>query len=200
MTSKKPAHPPRIVDPRSTPFAPIKSRGNLPHIFKDGCTYFVTFCLSDVAKTRRAERERLLDERDPATLATKSEPTLDSGACILRHHELATIVEEVLLHFQEEHYLLSAWCVMPNHVHALVTPLESRPLSKILQAWKSVSGHRINRALDQKGPVWQRETFDHLVRNEASFCKFVEYTENNPVAAGLVRRAIDWPFGSARFG
>jgi len=128
-----------------------------------------------------------------------SEPQAASGSCILKNPDLAQSVEDVLLHEQSERYALSAWCVMPNHAHAVVTPLDSNSLSSIMQSWKSISAHRINRILDRRGPVWQRENFDHLVRDEASFEKFVAYTENNPVVAGLVARSEEWPFGSARF-
>ncbi len=199
MTTKEPTLPDEIVNPREAPFAPVKCRGVLPHIFKDGCSYFLTFCLADVAPFRAARREKLLDSRDAPDLAEQSEPQPASGACILREPGLAAIVEEVLLNKQSEEYALSAWCVMPNHVHAVVTPLNSTPLSKILQAWKSVSAHRINREIGRKGPVWQRESFDHLVRTAESFGGFVHYTENNPVAAGLTGRAEDWPFSSGRF-
>ena len=198
MTTKKPEFPPRIVDPRSTPFAPIKFRGTLPHIFKDGCTYFVTFCLADVAPMRRAERRRLREHEEPSIFAMGAEPLAASGKCVLREPEIAQVVEEVLLFEQGRRYVLSAWCVMPNHVHVVVTPNAGQSVSKIMQSWKSVSAHRINRMLGRKGPVWQRENFDHLVRDVASFEKFVAYTENNPVAAGFVGRPEDWAFGSAR--
>jgi len=199
MAPKKPEFPPQIVDPRSVPFAPIKFRGALPHIFKDGCTYFVTFCLADVAPLRRAERLRSLDWSNPEGITRDVDISPDAGACLLKSPHTAGLVEKVLLHFQGEQYALSAWCVMPNHVHAVVTPLDSYALSEILQSWKSVSAHRINRVLKRKGPVWQRESFDHLVRDEVSFEKCVAYTENNPVVAGLVDRAEMWTFGSARF-
>jgi REP element-mobilizing transposase RayT len=198
MELKKPEHPPRIVDPRSVPFAPVKYRGALPHLFKDGCTYFVTFCLADVTTSRRADRRRNLEAGDAVGVADVIDIPPDEGACILGNPDLAALVERVMLRFQGEHYALSAWCVMPNHVHAVVTPLESHSLSGILQPWKSVSAHRINKALHRKGAVWQRESFDHLVRDEASFERFVTYTETNPVAAGLVGRAEMWAHGSAR--
>jgi REP element-mobilizing transposase RayT len=200
MEQKKPILPPRIVDPRSTPFAPPTFRGSLPHIFKDGCTYFVTFCLEDVVPIRRDERARSLHdtEPEPEQLARSFDVAAGAGACILKDPELAGFVEETLLHFQGERYALSSWCVMPNHVHAVATPLDHRTLSKIIQTWKSFSAHRINKRLARTGPVWQRESFDHLVRNEQSFEKFVSYTEANPVVAGLAERPEDWPFGSAR--
>jgi len=199
VATKRPVFPDEVVDPREVPFAEIKCRGDLPHLFKDGCSYFVTFCLRDVAPGRAARRARLSSIGEASVLAEHSEPHPASGSCLLREPGLAAIVEEVLLKLQGEEYTLSAWCVMPNHAHAVVTPFSSIPLSTILQAWKSVSSHRINRAMDRKGPLWQRESFDHLVRTADAFGGFVEYTENNPVAAGLIDRAGDWPFSSARF-
>ena len=87
---------------------------------------------------------------------------------------------------------------MPNHVHVVVTPFVGYALSDVLQAWKSYSAHEINRRLKRKGRLWQKESFDHIVRNVAGLEKFVAYTEGNPVVAGLVAQPADWPFGSAR--
>ena len=95
MALKKPILPPRIVDPRSTPFTPPKNRGVLPHIFKDGCTYFVTFCLADVAPIRGEERARLLGVTgpEPDQLARSFDVGARAGACILKNPELAGFVE-----------------------------------------------------------------------------------------------------------
>ena len=92
-----------------------------------------------------------------------------------------------------------AWSLMPNHVHLVVTPYSGFTLPKILHSWKSYSAHEINKALAREGNVWEEEAFDHLVRNERALSKFVDYTENNPVAAGLCERPEDWAFSSGRF-
>jgi len=194
-----PVYPSRIVDPRSKSYAPFKFRGYLPHVYKEGCTYFVTFCLADVVARRRLERRRLLEVDNPTEISDYFEPQETSGARILKDHGLAGMVEKTLLHFQAERYALSAWCVMPNHVHAVVTPFDGHGLTKILHSWKSYSAHEINRTLRREGSVWQKESFDHVVRNEVAFEKFVDYSELNPVAAGLVDRPEKWQFSSARF-
>jgi len=165
---------------------------------KPGCTYFVTFCLADVARIRAIERESLLDANDPLRIFEETDLEPTTGACILKDETLASIVEGSLLHFQGKRYVLSAWCVMPNHVHAIVTPLGDHILSKILQSWKGFSGFEINRRLNRSGPVWQKESFDHIVRNADCYEKFVSYVERNPVVAGLVSRPSDWQFSSAR--
>jgi REP element-mobilizing transposase RayT len=104
-----------------------------------------------------------------------------------------------MMHFQGKRYALSAWCVMPNHVHAVVTPYSEFTLSAVLHSWKSFSAHQVNWRLQRKGTLWEPESFDHLVRNEGSFEQFLNYTEMNPVVAGLCNRPEEWPFSSARY-
>ena len=191
-------HPDLIVDPRSTGYSDPSYRGVLPHLEKTGCTYFVTFCLADVARTKAEKRRTTPDNYDPSKLARQTDLDPSSGTCLLIDPKLAAVVENALLHFQGERYALSAWCVMPNHVHVVVTPFVGYALSDVLQAWKSYSAHEINRRLKRKGRLWQKESFDHIVRNVAGLEKFVAYTEGNPVVAGLVAQPADGPFGSAR--
>jgi len=52
--------------------------------------------------------------------------------------------------------------------------------------------------LGRQGVLWQREYFDRYIRDEGHLQAVIAYIESNPVKAGLVRRAGDWPFGSAR--
>jgi REP element-mobilizing transposase RayT len=190
-------NPDRIVDPRSLPSATPTWRGYLPHIAKEGCTYFVTFNLMD-AVPEKLGKQPLQTDADSDEIAKHYDPPPSTGSCILRDSRAASIVENALLHFQGVRYALSAWTVMPNHVHAVVTPFADQDLSKILHSWKSFSAHEINKVLGRIGKVWEKESFDHLVRSESAFEKFVRYTESNPVVAGLCESVELWPFGSAR--
>ncbi len=128
-----------------------------------------------------------------------SEPPLRAGSCILQKPELATIVQLALTHFDDVRYRLAAWCIMPNHVHVVVTPTLS-PLRDILHSWKSFTAKAINGCNHRSGTVWQEESFDHAIRTLPGFTRFVSYTENNPVAAGLCSSADHWPFSSAGTG
>jgi REP element-mobilizing transposase RayT len=86
---------------------------------------------------------------------------------------------------------------MPNHVHTVLVPYDEYPLNSVLHSWKSYTSNQINKLLQLRGAVWESESFDHLVRSAASFERFVDYTEANPVAAGLCTSApyrvgMDW--------
>ena len=197
--NRGPLHPEKIIDPGSLPYAVERWRGNLPHISKEGCSYFVTFCLFDAVKKRQQLKGATASSDATENVAARSDLRSDVGSCLLKTVEVALIVEDALLHFQGQRYALSAWSVMPNHVHVVVTPYPGYALSDILHSWKSFTAHRINALLGRKGRLWEEEFFDHLVRNERDFEKFVRYTEENPVAAGLCERPGDWPFSSGRF-
>jgi REP element-mobilizing transposase RayT len=159
--------------------------GRLPHISKKGCTYFVTFCLADAVPDRLKRKRKIENADDPSMVAKHYDMAPSVGSRILEQVEVASIVEGALLHFQGDRYALSAWCVMPNHVHAVVTPHAEYSLPQILHSWKSYSSHEINKLLKKQGSVWEKESFDHLVRHENAFRQFVDYTEKNPVTAGL---------------
>ena len=130
----------------------------------------------------------------------QSERPLIAGSCVLRNERIARIVQDALLHFEGERYSLAAWCVMPNHVHVVVAPIGRHRLSRVLQSWKSFTSKQINKVLGREGTLWERESFDHLIRTAEHFGKFVEYTESNHVSAGLCKRPEDWPFSSCGAG
>jgi REP element-mobilizing transposase RayT len=194
-----PLNPEGIVDPRAQPKAIPRWRGDLPHIYKDGCTYFVTFCLVDAVPDWLKRRRKIEGTENPTEMAEHYDLDPSVGNRILRKREIASVVESSMLHFQGKRYAVSAWCVMPNHVHAVVTPYSDHLLSQILHSWKSFSAHEINKVLQRKGTVWEPESFDHLVRHERAFEQFVQYTENNPVVAGFCDSPDQWPFSSARY-
>ena len=127
-----------------------------------------------------------------------SEPPADWAMPLLAIPRIARVVESALLHFQGRRYGLHAWCVMPDHVHVLVTPFHGYGLERILHSWKSFTANEINRMLHRSGTVWQRESFDHLVRSPEAFERFLAYIEANPVTAGLCSRAPEFRFSSAR--
>jgi len=85
---------------------------------------------------------------------------------------------------------------MANHVHLLIHPLISP--DRLLKSLKGASARHANRLLGRTGePFWQKESYDHWVRNPAEFEKIRVYIENNPVKAGLVRKPQDFPWSSA---
>jgi len=106
----------------------------------------------------------------------------------------------VLRHCVHDHgtrIQLSAAVIMPNHVHLLFWALRDSQgwpflLVDILQSLKGSSAHTVNRLLRRGGPVWDEESFDHVLRSDESWEQKREYIRQNPVRAGLVTRAEDY--------
>ncbi|HXI61595.1 MAG TPA: transposase, partial [Pyrinomonadaceae bacterium] len=148
------------------------SRGYLPHFDGPQITQFVTFRLHDsipqiVLRGWREELRSLSKTDSDAMLRRRIELYLDQGhgACHLKDPRVADVVQQSLLFFDGDRYKLSAWVVMPNHVHALLTPLGNQLLSRILHSLKSYTSNEANRILGIEGKFWQQESFDRYIRN-----------------------------------
>ncbi len=68
------------------------------------------------------------------------------------------------------------------------------PLPAILKLIKGISARNVNKLLGISGPVWQKESFDHVLRGDGSFQEKLEYIRQNPVRRGLVARPEDYPW------
>ena len=193
----------------------LHSRGYLPHVKIAGATYFVTFRLADslpqAVLARFAEQRDLLGS-DTEPLANERLATLrlvqrreiealldrSTGACHLRQPEVARLVAEAMRHFHAQRYTLHTWVVMPNHVHALLTPLDHHALGDIVKSWKQFSALRAKPLLGlPAGRFWQPEAYDHWVRDATEHERIARYILQNPVKARLCARAEDWPWSSA---
>jgi putative transposase len=85
------------------------------------------------------------------------------------------------------------YCLMPDHFHGLIGPGESgRTLGGLCGAFKSLSTREYWAWYD--GKLWQRQFFDHIVRNHEDFEESLEYIRMNPVRRGLVKDPDDWPY------
>ena len=62
----------------------------------------------------------------------------------------------------------------------------------ILDAVKGASAHLINKNLSRHGPVWQQESFDHVLRSSESLDAKIQYVLDNPVRRGLVANYVEY--------
>jgi REP element-mobilizing transposase RayT len=136
----------------------------LPHYQKAGRILFITFCKwNRIAFTPEAKD------------------------AILEH----------CLHDNNKRYDLHAAVVMPDHVHLLLIPLRDEKgwphsLPTILKLLKGTSARSVNKLQGSHGPVWQEESFEHVLRSQESFEEKLEYLKQNPVRRGLVQKPEDY--------
>jgi len=89
-----------------------------------------------------------------------------------------------------------AYCLMPNHVHLVMTPSYEDGLRATLgEAHRRYTRH-INFRHNWRGHLWQ-ERFHSFVMDEQYLLATVRYVERNPVAAKLCHDPADWRWSSA---
>jgi REP element-mobilizing transposase RayT len=180
------------------------SRGYLPHWEAGEVAQSITFHLADslpavVLNQLSDELKRFAEDDQNLKRRIRIEEALDRGrgCAALRNPDVAEIVENALLHFDSQRYRLHAWCIMPNHVHVLATPLADWTLSQITHTWKSFTSKKVNAILGKTGSFWAAEYYDRAVRDTAHFATAVEYIAANPVKAKLCVRPEKWRFSNS---
>jgi len=115
---------------------------------------------------------------------------------------------DIPVHFP--HAALDAFVVMPNHIHGVIiivgdrgtacrapTPEQfGKPVAgsipTIIRSYKSAVAKRINEHRGTPGaPVWQRNYFEHIIRNSDELHRIREYITNNPLQWALDRENLD---------
>jgi len=105
------------------------------------------------------------------------------------------VVEEAKLKFK---FRLEAFCIMSNHVHLVIQPEIGEDISKIMQWINGVLAVRYNRMTGTVGCFWGERFYSRIIQRLKDYLRTLEYVEDNPVRANLVRHAVDWLYGSAR--
>ncbi len=115
---------------------------HLPHVLPFARTpvYFFTACV--------AERKSIL-------------------ACDDVHR---TLVEEWVSSAEHDGWFVGRYVLMPDHVHFFASPsADAKPRADWCKAWKSISSRRITTLTGVPAPIWQPETFDHILRSSESY-------------------------------
>jgi putative transposase len=189
----------------------MNSRRRLPHSYPEGRWLFVTWTLHGSLSSGRFP---------PPAKATSGEAKATSGEAVttsgeafawidryldnartgpqhLRQPSIAQVVIDSLFRgIDLGHYELGPFVIMANHVHVLLKPLIAVP--HLLKSLKGATAREANRLLNRTGEqFWQRESYDHWVRDEQEWDRIARYIERNPVKAGLASRVEEYLWSSA---
>jgi len=91
-------------------------------------------------------------------------------------------------------YRLWAAVVMPDHVHLLLRPNLGVALARVMKGIKGVSAKRVNDLRQTRGPLWQDESYDRIMRDADEALEKAEYLLANPVRAGMVEAGELYPY------
>ena len=199
---------------------------NLPHIQPPGATLFVTFrlvgsipisvqrqlqeeaehadrMLTEIVNPEERARRAYLEQRRQFGKWDKVLDAATAGPFWLRDPRVAKLVADSLHHLAGRSYDLDVFCIMPNHVHVVLTPLLKEgetyhALPAIMHSLKRYTARQANLLLGRQGQFWQHESYDHVVRDEAELQRIIRYVLNNPVRAELVTQWDEWPWTYCR--
>jgi putative transposase len=110
------------------------------------------------------------------------------GTNHLCHSQTAKILFDATRFYQEQHYWgVPLLLLMPDHLHMLASFGPDLGMKRVIANWKRYTANHA-------GIHWQRDFFDHRLRNDESFDEKAAYILENPVRAGLAHRVEDWPY------
>jgi REP element-mobilizing transposase RayT len=202
-------------------------RRRLPHIQPEGATFFATSRLAgslpvEVIERLRQEKvsidnelKRITDRNErerkayfgSQRLFNKWDDALEAsntGTNFLSDLRIANLVSESIQYRNGKVYDLIAFCIMPNHIHLVFTPLKEDlekyyALSKIMHSLKRYTAQEANLILGRSGAFWQHESYDHIIRDETELERIIKYVLYNPVKAGLVNDPQNWKWTFCKY-
>ncbi len=117
---------------------------------------------------------------------------------IFRNRQAAELMLIELGRLRDElGFALLAYAVMPDHIHLIIVPSITDDLSRIMQSVKGGFARLWNRQLGRQGSLWQPRYYESAVRTHAQLKRWLEYTDRNPVQAGLAASPEEYPYCSS---
>lgn len=91
-----------------------------------------------------------------------------------------------------------AYCLMPNHFHMMIMPIQAEELSRCMQWLMTSHVRRYHTHYGTSGHVWQGRFKSFIIQEDGHLLTVLRYVEGNPVRANLVKSAKDWMWSSFR--
>ncbi len=175
-------------------------RRNLPHLYFNEGTYFITYRLfgsiskAQLEKLQEKFRNDLPDEKKK--IFKHYDSLLDKTYGNIKYlaiPEIANACKESIMFFDKKDIEVICYCIMPNHVHLVFSLLnKNKSITDLLKSIKRYSARKANEILNTKGQFWQKESFDRWIRDEKELYNVIKYVLLNPVKAGLVEEYQNW--------
>jgi putative transposase len=137
--------------------------------------------------------------RLPQIFQSYGAPLFFVTICTLHRRKIPSlrVAHEVLTAYggraiSEFNVALGRYVIMPDHLHFFIRGDQNF----VLGDWVKGLKRTMSKAFPEEQPtsLWQPGFFDHLLRNDESYAQKWEYVRENPVRAGLVKFAEDWPY------
>ena len=97
-----------------------------------------------------------------------------------------SLLADAIFYHTNQRWALLILLLMPDHLHLIAGFSKQENMSSFIRDWKRLTTRR-------SGIAWQRNYFDHRIRPGESLHQKADYIRQNPVRAGLIQRAEEWP-------
>jgi REP element-mobilizing transposase RayT len=166
---------------RSRGFSPENKYRHLPHMDIKDHYQFITFRTQDSVDSylRKLAGQNLPNSKQQLAIDKYLDQS-QNGAYLT--DDVLLFLSAYLRLKDAVLYELIAFCIMPNHVHLLIRPLDK--LARIMRLLKGGSAKIINEMMRRKGRFWATEYYDKLIKDEKHFAVVHQYIKNNPAASG----------------
>lgn len=120
---------------------------------------------------------------------------INRGEFILESKAFKALFMEVMLRAKEKYkFRIKNFCLMGNHIHLLIEPLENENLSRIMQWILSVFARNHNILTGVKGHVWYDRFHSVIINSMKQMLKVFMYITYNPVKAGISKNALEYEY------
>lgn len=186
-----------VCDCCSSGLPPVPQAGTRGFFARSATLFYEGFRLSPAsgwdAHNFRVSRLRRIADRDRIFFATTN---LRPGISPLTVTERDLILGQLSRQQADGDFRLFGYVVMPTHLHLLLAP-DRLGLVDTMYRLKRFSGQEIKTERRLHVPIWQPRFYDFVLRRVGDFWGKLDYIHENPVAAKLVVRGVDWPWSSA---
>ena len=185
----------------------MQQRKALPHEIpgwvSQGSRHFITINALDREKqpfmaTARSENVALPMARGRAWVSDPSEARSENVALPMACSACpalpiaCALLDSLLFYDSLGTWYLWLAVIMPDHIHFVATFNLEKGIESTIIAWKRYQAKTL-------GVAFQRDYFEHRLRDDDEFCEKAEYIRNNPVRRGLVDVPGTWPYLWQRF-
>jgi putative transposase len=120
---------------------------------------------------------------------------------LFRSNRAAALFLETLFRYRDRDFFrLYEFVVMPDHIHLLLAPKPTLALERAMQYIKGGYSYKFLKETASRMEIWERSFTNHRVRAALDYEQHRLYIHHNPVRAGLVNLAQDYPYSSAHPG
>ena len=136
--------------------------------------YFITICTKDKIKCL-------------SSVGVRFHPDPNGNLYYTKNTIIGEQIEKTIIYLNEKYKSnmnILDYIIMPNHIHLIINITGkggTLPLQQIIIELKTYTNRKYVQLINENKKLWQRNYYEHIIRNEKEYLRIKEYIINNPV-------------------